>query len=91
MSKLRNLKRKLQPDKVRIAEQVQYERVQFARNMVKERCEKDAEFAKDVLKALGENLPREIKETCEKTISEDSKVIEESSALQKEKTFGRNS
>ena len=87
MSGLRSLRRKLQPDKVRLAEQVQYERVQLARTMVKDRCEKDAEFAKDVLKAVGENLPQEIKEACEKTIAEGPKVVEESSAPQEEKPF----
>ncbi len=69
MGGLRSMKRKLQLDKVQLAEQVQYERVQMARQVVKERCEKDVEFAKDVLKAVGENLPKEIKEVCEKTIT----------------------
>lgn len=76
MSGLRSMRRKLQIDKVRLAEQVQYERIQLARQVVKERCEKDVEFAKDVLKAVGEALPQEIKEACEKTIASGPKAEE---------------
>lgn len=69
MSSLRSFRRKLNPLKVQLAEQVAYERIKVARQVVKDRCEKDAEFARDVLKAVGEALPQEIKETCEKTIA----------------------
>lgn len=69
MSSLRSFRKKLNLQKVHLAEQVAYERIKVARQVVKERCEKDAEFAKDVLNAVGESLPQEIKETCEKTIA----------------------
>lgn len=69
MSSLRSFRKKLNPVKVQLAKKVAYERIKVARQVVKERCEKDAEFAKDVLNAVGESLPQEIKETCEKTIA----------------------
>lgn len=71
MSTLGRFRKKLKLDKVWMAEQVAYERVALARQVVKERCEKDAEFAKDVLKAVGESLPQEIKEVAEATIAKD--------------------
>lgn len=80
MSKLRSMSRKLKLDKVLFAERAQYERIQLARQIVKERCEKEAEFAKDVLKAVGKNLPQEIKEVCEKTIADNTPPADEAKA-----------
>lgn len=68
MSKLRSFKRHLNPSKVWLANQVAEEKIKIARQVVLERAKKDAEFAADVLKAVGENLPKEIKEACEETI-----------------------
>lgn len=72
MSTLGMMRKKLKIDKVNMAHQVAYERVMVARKVVKERCEKDAEFAKDVLKAVGVHLPKEIKEIAEATIAKNN-------------------
>jgi hypothetical protein len=66
-------------EKVLLAEQVQYDRVRNAQQIVREKCETDAEFAEDVLKAVGDALPLEIKATCEKTIADRAKAAESSS------------
>lgn len=70
MSALSGFKRRLQPNKVYLAQKVAEKKIEFAKNVVLERAKKDAEFAADVIKAVGENLPTEIKEACEKTIAE---------------------
>ena len=78
MSKLKSFSRKLNPQKVWFANQVAEERLKVARQVVLERAQKDAEFAADVLKAVGENLPKEIKEACEKSVEDDKiKKLEE--------------
>ncbi len=68
MSSLRSFRRKLDPYRVAMAKEVEQKRIELARQVVLERAKKDAEFAADVLKAVGENLPKEIKEACEETI-----------------------
>ena len=68
MSALNGFRRRLKPNKVYFAQKVAEKKVEFARNVVLERAKKDAEFAADVLKAVGNNLPTEVKEVCEKTI-----------------------
>lgn len=70
MSKLRSLQRGLDPFRVALAKQVEQDRIKIARQVVLERAKKDAEFAADVLKAVGENLPKEIREAAEATIAE---------------------
>jgi ribosomal protein L31E len=69
MGKLRSIKRKLKLDKVQMAEQVQYERVKLAKKMVEERVKVDSEFAQDVINAVGENLPSEIRKFAEESIA----------------------
>lgn len=68
MSTLRSFRRKLDPYRVAIAKDMEQKRLVLARQVVLERAKKDAEFAADVLKAVGENLPKEIKEACEETL-----------------------
>jgi len=75
MSKLRSYKRHLNPSKVWFAASVAEEKIKIARQVVLDRVKKDVEFASDVLKAVGENLPKEIREACETTIDA-SKVDE---------------
>ena len=53
-----------------IAQETQKQKIALAKKMVEERCKKDAEFAADVLKAVGENLPKEIREAAEATIAQ---------------------
>ena len=69
MSKLRSFKRHLNPSKVWLANQVAEEKIKIARQVVLERAQKDAAFAADVLKAVGENLPKEIREACEASVA----------------------
>jgi hypothetical protein len=69
MSKLSSFRRHLKPEKVWLANQVAEEKIKIARQVVLERAKKDAEFAADVLKAVGENLPKEIKEACEASVA----------------------
>src|ERR1035437_6712402 len=68
MSALNGFRRRLKPNKVYFAQKVAEKKVEFARNVVLERAKKDAEFAADVLKAVGNNLPTEVKEACEKSV-----------------------
>ncbi len=70
MSKLSGFRRKLDPKKVWLANQVAEEKIKIARQVVIEQAKKDAQFAADVLKAVGENLPKEIKEACEASVKE---------------------
>jgi CRISPR/Cas system CMR-associated protein Cmr5 small subunit len=68
MSKLSSFRRKLDPKKVWLAQQVAQEKIKIARQVVIEQAKKDAQFAADVLKAVGDNLPKEIKEACEESV-----------------------
>ena len=72
MSKLRSFQRHLNPQKVWLANQVAEEKIKIARQVVLERAKKDAAFAADVLKAVGEGLPKEIKEACESSVASSS-------------------
>ena len=69
MGGLRSLKRKLNAKKVWFAQDVQNKRVELAKQFVEERIKKDAKFAEDVLKAVGENLPDKYKKLAAETIS----------------------
>jgi hypothetical protein len=69
MSKTRSFKRHLNPAKVWLANQVAEEKIKIARQVVLDRAKKDAAFAADVLKAVGDALPKEIKEACEESVS----------------------
>ena len=69
MSSLTSYKRRLKPNKVYVAEKLAAQKIEFARQVVLDRAQRDAEFAADVLKAV-ENLPPEFKVACEKSISD---------------------
>ncbi len=71
MSILRSAKRKLRTDKVLFAEQVRYERNELIKKAVVDRLKTDVEFAKDVIRAVGDNLPANIKEAADKVIAAD--------------------
>lgn len=85
MSSLRSLQRKLNPKKVWLAKQVAEEKVKIARQVVIEQAKKDAAFAAEVLKAVGENLPPEIKTACETSVQDAAKqrLMEETKGLVK--------
>lgn len=68
MSSLSSAKRKLNAKKVWIAQEVQKRKVEIAKKFVEDRVRTDKEFAQDVLNAVGENLPPEIKKAAEETI-----------------------
>jgi hypothetical protein len=68
MGNTRSLRRKLNAEKVFIAEQVAQKRTELVKKFVEERVKKDAEFASDVLKAVGDALPENIKKLAEETI-----------------------
>ena len=70
MSALTSFKRRLKPNKVYLAQKVAEKKIEFARNVVLDRAKRDAEFAADVLKAVGDGLPKEVKEACEKSVSD---------------------
>jgi len=69
MSKLKSMARKLNPYRVDIAIRTHDKKKELALAMVKERAESDKEFAADLIKAVGENLPSDIREVAEKTIN----------------------
>ena len=70
MSALTSFKRRLKPNKVYLAQKVAEKKIEFARNVVLDRAKRDAEFAADVLKAVGDGRPKEVKEACEKSVSD---------------------
>lgn len=76
MGTLRSMRRKLNEEKVQYAQEVQRQRHEVAKKVVEERIKKDVEFAKDVLKAVGKNLPKELKEAAEETIAKSLLTIE---------------
>ena len=75
MSSLRSFKRRLDPNKVWLAQQVAIEKVKIARQFVVEHAKKDAAFAADVLKAVGNNLPKEIKKACEESVKSHAPIV----------------
>jgi 23S rRNA maturation-related 3'-5' exoribonuclease YhaM len=84
MSKTRSFKRHLNPAKVWLANQVAEEKIKIARQVVLERAKKDAAFAADVLKAVGDALPKEIKEACEESVKQKDikdRLMEETKGL----------
>ena len=84
MSKLSSFKRHLNPQKVWLANQVAEEKIKIARQVVLDRAKKDAAFAADVLKAVGDALPKEIKEACEESVKQKDiteRLMEETKGL----------
>ncbi len=82
MSKLKSLGRKLKERNVWIAQEMEKRKNELAKKLVEEQVKKDAEFARDVLKAaevaISSSSPQEIKEAAEETIS---RVTEEKQEL----------
>lgn len=76
MSKLRSFKRHLDPAKVWLANHVAEDRIKVARQAVMERAKKDAEFAAEVLRVMGDSLPKEVKEACEESVKAQVLVAE---------------
>ena len=70
MSALTSFKRRLQPNKVYFAQKVASKKIELAKQIVLDRAKRDAEFAADVLKAVGDNLPTEVKDACQKCVSD---------------------
>ena len=68
MGNTRSLRRKLNAEKVFIAEQVAQKRTELVKKFVEERVKTDVEFASDVLKAVGDALPENIKKIAEETV-----------------------
>lgn len=69
MSALSGCKRRLKRESVFLATKVAEEKIKLARQVVLDRAQRDPEFAADVLKAVGDNLPTEIKVACEKSVA----------------------
>ena len=74
MSSLSGNCRRLNPSKVYVAQKTVVEKIKLARKMVLERAAKDAEFAADVLKAVGSELTAEAREICEKSVKDAHKA-----------------
>lgn len=77
MSTLKRLARKLNPTKVEFAIRVHDKRKELAHDLIRERAKTDTEFAKDIIAAVGENLPKDIHEIASKTISTDANKLKE--------------
>ena len=71
MGSLRKLKRHLNEKSVWVAQEVQQKKVELAKKFVEERIKTDVEFAKDVLTAVGKNLPEDIKKIAEETVAKE--------------------
>ena len=74
MGTFRSLRRKLNAEKVWVAQKVAEKRNEIVKAFVEERVKEDAEFAQDVLNAVGENLPENIKKAAEETIKNGPKT-----------------
>ena len=72
MGSLRTAQRKLKEKNVWIAQETEKQKIKFFQRLVEEKVKKDAEFAKDVLAAVGENLPEEIKKAAEETVAKEN-------------------
>jgi len=70
MSKLKNLSRKLNINRVSSAISVHDKRKELAFDMIRERAGYDKEFAVDLLTAVGKNLPKDILEIANKTVTD---------------------
>lgn len=68
MGAARSLRRKLNAEKVWVAQEVAQKRTEIVKMFVEERVKQDAEFAADVLKAVGDALPENIKKAAEETV-----------------------
>ena len=77
MSKLKSLGRKLKPNRVDYAIKVHDKRRELAHNLIRERAAKDKEFAQDIINAVGDGLPSDIREIADKTIAGVSEVSDE--------------
>lgn len=69
MGNLRSFRRKLNEKNVWVANEVQRKKVELAKKFVEDKVKTDADFARDVLAAVGENLPADIKKSAEETIA----------------------
>lgn len=74
MGTFRSLRRKLNAEKVWVAQKVTEKRNEIVKSFVEERIKTDVEFAKDVLKAVGEDLPEHLKKAAEETIKNSSQI-----------------
>lgn len=72
MGKLRKLKRNLRIDKVQLAEQTKFEQIKLVKEMCVKRATEDAGFAKEILDAVGDVLPPEVKKAAEESVAKAS-------------------
>lgn len=72
MGNLRSSRRRLNEHSVQISKAIDRKKQEFAKKFIQERIGKDAEFAQDVLNAVGSNLPEEFKKLAEETIARES-------------------
>lgn len=76
MSSLSSFKRKLNAKRTWIATEVQRKKTELAQKFVEEKVKTDPEFARDVLTAVGDNLPPDIKKAAEETVARElNKVV----------------
>lgn len=68
MGNSRSIRKHLNHRKIWIAQQFQKKQIEKEKQIVAERVKTDVEFAKDVIKAVGDNLPDDIRKSAEKTI-----------------------
>lgn len=68
MGILRSLRKKLNAEKVWVAQEVAARRKEIVKEFVEARVKEDAEFAQDVLNAVKEGLPENIKQAAEETL-----------------------
>lgn len=82
---MRKFKRGLQSDKVYVAEKTQQEKIKLVKNMVSDRIQKDANFAKELIDTIGEVLPPEMKKEAEEKIAKTKADIDANAAEKLEK------
>lgn len=68
MGNSRSIRKHLNHRKIWIAQQFQKKQIEKEKQIVAERVKTDVEFAKDVIKAVSDNLPDDIRKSAEKTI-----------------------
>jgi len=81
MGNLRTSRRSLKNKNVWIAQETEKQRIQLARKVIAERAAKNADFAAELIKVVGDNLPKEIKEVCEESVREHAKKVLEDDAI----------
>ena len=74
MGNLKSAKRKLKQYSVLLAVETHNQKIELVKTMLEDRIGKDATFAKEILKEIGDVLPDNLKIAAEKKVAEVEKL-----------------